>query len=701
MSKIIEQRKRIYIGCLIVFSLIYLSFILTSGYWSDDYNLWCLRGILKTNGQTILGAINRKIEEHLVRGRIFPITSIFCENLVYLLPRQIYKGYLVLLTILCELAGFRAIYKISENEDFTFLATISSVILFCIMPNYVHSVFLCFGGNSILSLIFCFTALGSWMEWLRKGKLRSEICFLIFFVLSLLTYEIAYTFIFVYILIAIIEKRNARAVVKATWKTAIVFLLVFALYAYVKIFIGTEAYDGNSVTFALRENLHGFLTSITAPLPFFSWFARSGIDKSLHGFLDDLSASFILKWILLIGLFVSMIVLYCKATGKNNKKHTNICLLQLSIVAFASILFPACLMAVTKYRNLDWGLGYIVVIYQYFGFGILFSLIFYGFVKRFSKYKGLWYAALLLYGICIITVNQKNSYYNIVSMEESGHNGVIPVDYADLASSFSKSEVLNELSNAGDLVCSEKGEQYAILNFADKDYNLYRVDSYERTDRAAERLKFFYDFIIAGETVTDDLNLVENPVIYYKQELAGTHVALRASDGTIHDITLENTSSAEKGYCLTRLTDIDGFINTLRIYPEYSIGTDLTFTNEDNQYRNCLFSGFSTADNFFTWTDNNEARITVKLLGVSEQCETITMNLNIDRTINDEQAMNLYINGELVSENPVVRPGTITIPFPRSADDTYTITFDLPNATSTEADSRTLGIGIHSIGFYE
>lgn len=562
MEKIIEHRKPIYIGCIIVFSLFFLSFILTSGYWSDDFRLWFLKGIFKADNKTIFDTIHDKITWHISMGRIFPVTSIVSENLVYLLPLKLYKGYLILITILCELSCFRAIYKISANEDFAFLSTISSVILFCIIPDYVHSVFLCFGGNSILSLTLCFLALGSWVDWLRKGQTKYEIIFLVLFALSLLTYEVAYTFIIVYFLIAAIEKRNIRAIIKAIWKTAVIFLLVFSLYSYVKIFLTTNIYAGNSLSINLKQNLRGFFVSITSALPFFSWFVRGGVEKSLQGFTANLSISLILKWLLLIGLFVSVMILNYKSTKKNNsKRKSNICSSEVLLIALTCILFPACLMAVSeKYQTLDWGKGYIVIIYQYFGLGILFASIFYGSVKRFSKYKRIWYAVLLVYGICIITVNQNNSYYNITAMEESGHNGVLTADYVDLVESFSKSDILHQLSENGDLVCSNKRSQYSLLTFSN--YDIQCVDTYSETSHTIEKIRLFNEFIIVGETGNKKSKLVENPLIYYSSKMAGKQIRLKTSDGTILKITLENTSAAEKGYCITRLEGITAFIDT-------------------------------------------------------------------------------------------------------------------------------------------
>lgn len=704
MKKISSDKRKIYICLIIIFSFIYLSFILTSGFWSDDYSLWYLKGILKASDTTVLDRALGMNSRHMAQGRFFPISSIFCETFAHLLPLKLYKLYLVLITIVCGLTCYRAVYKISSNEDFALFSTISSVVLFCMMHNYVHSVFLCFSGNPQVSLIFCFIALGSWVDWLRTGKTRSQITFFITFVLSLLTYEVAYTFIFVYLGIALIEKRNIRETIKATWKTVVVFLCVVTVYMYVKIVLATGSYSGVSVNMEdLGQIFHGLFVSITSALPFFSWFARGGVEKSLHGFTANLSISFILKWVLLIGIFISIVVLYYKATEKNPRKDASICSIELGFVALACIMFPACLMAVSqKYQTFGWGLGYIVIIYQYFGFGILFALLFYGLVRGFPKYKKIWYAAFLLYGICIITVNQNNSYYNITFMEESGHYGVITADYVDLVENFSKSDVLNELSETGDLVCTNTRELYSILNFSD--YDIQPMDSYTETSGEVERIKLTTDFVIAGKSTFENLDMVEEPYIFYHTNAVQKQVTFPDNEGHARFITLESARANEKGYCWTKLEDAALNINSLKMWttPEFSIGTDFIFTSDaDPIYRECILNGFSGVESNFTWTDGKTAEILLNLTGMNEESDTITMLLGIDRAINDSQELNLYVNGELVHKSDSVKSGVIDCTFERSVDDHYLITFDLPHATTTEIDPRTLGIAVHSIGFYD
>lgn len=550
MSQISKKpnTKNIYILFIVVFSAVYLLFICRSGWWSDDFRLWCIRGIMITDDKSLLDLIGEKIKIHWEAGRFFPITSAICETSIYLLPRDMYKIYLVVMTILCELAFFFAVFRISGNEHLAFLSVISSVLLFCVMPDYVHSVFLAFGGNALISLLFCFISVNLWVNWVRNGHKKHELLFLLFMVLSLLTYEVAYTFIFFYLEIAVLETRSIKRAVKVSYKMITAFLCVFLIYAYAKT-VTVDPYEGNSVMIEdIGQNISGFLSSVTAPLPLFTWIVIGGVEKNVQTFFSELLTILPQVILLLILLFCFIFVLLKKYVDRNSenreeKQKNRTTIIELLVLAAVCVVCPAILMAVSRYQVLPLGLGYIVIIYQYFGYGLLGSLFLWKML--FLKIRKVIYAAFLLYAAIILSINQVNSYYNIKVKESSDHSSVMSADYADMIESFVKSEKLSCIARDARLVGIHSNEIYWCNSFSDEQFTVL-INRAEQDDRPLKIYVMYSDYFVVWQKA--DVNKrVENPVIYFGKKSEGLRLEYHTVNGEEGIVCLDSYNAVAEG----------------------------------------------------------------------------------------------------------------------------------------------------------
>ena len=68
------------------FLVLYLWFILDTGFWSDDRKYEFIKGVLGSNQWNIVQFIWERISVHVeMHGRFFPITSVFAEGIPFLL----------------------------------------------------------------------------------------------------------------------------------------------------------------------------------------------------------------------------------------------------------------------------------------------------------------------------------------------------------------------------------------------------------------------------------------------------------------------------------------------------------------------------------------------------------------------------------------------------------------------------------------
>lgn len=68
-----------------LFLILYLWFILDTGYWSDDRKYEFINGILASNQWSIIQFIWERISVHVeMHGRFFPFTSVFAEGIPFL-----------------------------------------------------------------------------------------------------------------------------------------------------------------------------------------------------------------------------------------------------------------------------------------------------------------------------------------------------------------------------------------------------------------------------------------------------------------------------------------------------------------------------------------------------------------------------------------------------------------------------------------
>ena len=243
-----------------------------------------------------------------------------------------------------------------------------------------------------------------------------------------------------------------------------------------------------------------------------TWLAYGGVDKSFAGLFEQIR-DLPLIWISLIVLFVLFLTLLFRKEGKKDVQKASVTTkIEVSALALSLIFFPACLMAVSvKYQRLPWGLGYIVVLYQYFGYGLLSAILISWLWSKFPRSRTVIYAALVVYGICLITVNQANTHHNIAAMDAEQRTTTAKT--VELIGHFAKSDVFSDIAQKGDAVCSNKREQYYYASYSDD--IMTPLDEYTPGEKDVYRVVLYNDCCIAvGKVNADNMKTAEDPLIF-------------------------------------------------------------------------------------------------------------------------------------------------------------------------------------------
>jgi len=700
MAAKIKNRLVIYLFFIVLFMGIYLTFTLNAGYWSDDSLRWYLRGYLHLSDQETIWSYICSMELAMESiGRFTPGSNLVVA-FVLILPLGIYRLYLCVLCMLCACVFFYMMFQITENEDIAFLMSVSSVILFRIIP-YNHNVLLSFGGNSIWTLLFCLSATACWEQYLKKGRRRDHCLFLIFFELSLLTYEIAYLFLFLYLGLAILRYGlHFRKLCKSCCAMSCVFLVNVCWYLLIKIRAGAS-YDGTTVSINIKNMLHGFYSSLIAPLPFVTWLMQDHV--SLH--VGVLRKHVV---ILCIALLFVLAVRYMFQNIKKNglkksddKTDDKTIRTKLVLLVIGYLMFPACIMCVTeKYQTLPLGIGYIVIIFQYFGVGILIGSVFW---SLFSGLKNrnmrvLFIGLYLLYGIGLIVTNQVNSYEIIDKFEVNTRQNLNDKDSVRFIESVAKSELLKGYCVKGKkIVCSDETEQYKLASFCD--YQLIVKKEDEKNNKDLLRLKFYGGFCVMGNWVDDQEDIVDNAVIYINESAGSNNIVFLDINGNVQEIDLKQKAKIQDGggFYINLDKNIKCKLDTFFQKKETNLRIGETVEFRDGSQGVFHLNNNFSIEEYIVWTLGKRSLMYFEL----EDCpdENIMAILNLAGAVNENQKLRILANGQEVCNKGNVMAGELKFGLPELKDGRLILELQLDYATIPPNDLRNLGIAMISLKF--
>ena len=365
------------INFLIILSSIYFLFpLLQSGYVSDDAYNSLIKGSMLEKNQTFKKYVldlNWGWLKH--SGRLYPIEHFSQTFLFYFINNLFIFKIIKLIIILLSIYFFRLNIIIFSKSKFIGNLCVLILLIFFQFRQW-HDPILGFAVLIPLICFFLFSSLYYFQIFLENGKKKYLFRSLILYLLLLLTYEISYPLIVLYIVIAFFKSNLFKDIyLKLKFHYLLLFLIII-ITIYFRLNVGEESYPSLDQNFLLIPFLKSFGIQIFSGLSF-SYFPRLKIN-----FIENLQ-------IIDLYLFVFFSIIFYLLINLNSQKINYQKILQIFILGMLIVLSQSFMVAISGHKNdiinMGLGFGYLPVLLEYFGFSLIYLSIFLMIFLRIEK----------------------------------------------------------------------------------------------------------------------------------------------------------------------------------------------------------------------------------------------------------------------------------------------------------------------------
>ena len=356
----------------ILFNILVLSNVLQSDYFGDDLYNFQVSGMIPSDYSSMFEYIVETTKGWIAsNGRLFPlgfygyyIFDIFNESIYS------YKLFVLLLIVLNVILFSYLVYISSNSKSLAVSVLLITPLLF--QYRYYHDPILSFHG--LMQTLWLFTTLSMLflVEYLQRRKIKYYYLSLSFFILSLLTYEISYTFILLYIPL-IFTQLNFRLDLKKAVKILTPYLLILLILTVYTLYLRSIAspesgpYKFSWSFFSIIETYFYQTISVLPTTYYFNFGEKIN--------LNDLK-----PFALIIGTPILVYVYFSLTNQKNMETYKSKSLI---ILATFILLLPGLLISLsTKFQGslgemnaVKFGLSYIPIYIQTFGLSLLIALL--------------------------------------------------------------------------------------------------------------------------------------------------------------------------------------------------------------------------------------------------------------------------------------------------------------------------------------
>lgn len=378
---------------IFLFSVLFFSMILETGYYSDDSVNSYVKGLVYSGKYEHIRTFTWDVlVTWIKRGRLYPFTFYVYWLFSNFSTRFGYKLFLVFLIAANNLLfGYFTcdIWKSKWLSKIGMLIYPFFVPLVIFQDNAyvtIHGLIEIVFAEVILSLIFA-------TKYIRNNKTWQMFLSCILFFISLMTYEIAFPYIFLFYILGYLNNDNIRIVCKKMNPILFTWLSAVMLQVLVRVFAIDKAYGGVTISLNPKLIITSFFKQVYALFPYVSYK------------YDNLIANIQTFDIALVLIFCLLIF---RVTGiepvireQLNRKKTRLVL----CVAGNFLFWPLLLLSISqKYQQLPWGIGYIINYFSTYGLLMTFMCVMYK-MKINSMLRNI---LLCVVCCCIIVVTQVN-----------------------------------------------------------------------------------------------------------------------------------------------------------------------------------------------------------------------------------------------------------------------------------------------------
>ena len=380
MSSNLQSKKSIINFFIILSSIYFLYPILGSGYFSDDaYNSLIKGSMLEKNKNFIEYILDLNWGWLSNSGRFYPIGHLSQTFLFYFIENLFLFQIIKLTTILLSIYFFRLnIIIFSKSKLLGNLGTLILLIFF--QFRQWHDPILGFAILLPLICLFLFSSLYYFQIFLENDKKKYLSRSLILYLLLILTYEITYPLIILYIAIIFFKSNLFNDVIFKLKYHYIILFLIIIITIYFRLNVGDKSYPSLDQNFSLIPFFKSFGIQIFSGLSF-SYFSKLKIN-----FYDNLQ-------IIDLYLLVYFFIIFSLLRNLNLQKIDYKIILQFVILGALIILSQSFMVAISGHKDdiitMGLGFGYLPVLLEYFGFSLIylsiFLVLFLKIQKRFIK----------------------------------------------------------------------------------------------------------------------------------------------------------------------------------------------------------------------------------------------------------------------------------------------------------------------------
>mgnify|MGYP001471362460 CR=1 FL=1 len=390
-----QQNLERYINIfLLIFCIYFLFPLLQSGYISDDaYNSLIKGSILEKNKDFFNYVIELNWGWLSNSGRLYPVEH-FSQTLIFYFIQnvKIFK-ILKLLSILFSIYYFRLNVSLISNSKNIANFSILILLIFFQFRQW-HDPVLGFAILIPLICLFFFSSLYYFQLFLKSQNKKNLVVSVLLYCFLILTYEISYLLIFVYIFIAFIHSRKIPDLFSKLKFHYLFLFIAIIVTIYFRFNVGDKSYPSLDQSFSIFPFFQSLGIQIYSGVSF-SYFIR--LKSSLIDNLEIID-------LLLISYPLLIYKILIEIDNKNFKVNL---FFNFLIIGLIIVISQSFMVAISGHKNdlinMGLGFGYLPVMLQYFGFTLIYISLFLLIIKKIEK---LFFKKLILitFGI-LITIN--------------------------------------------------------------------------------------------------------------------------------------------------------------------------------------------------------------------------------------------------------------------------------------------------------
>jgi len=402
LKELINKNKfNILLVLSVIFNVLVLLNILQSDYFGDDLYNFQTPGFIPSDYVSMTDFTIKQIVGWMSQGRLFPgclyefyLFDIF--NTVYS-----YKLFSLSITIIGVVLFSYLVYIVSKDKFLSLLFLLLTPLFF--QYRYYHDPMLSFHGLMQVFFIYVTLSLIFLTKYLQKSGMHYYFLSLLFFTFSLLTYEISYIFIFLYLPIVLSQMPLRKNLLKIFFLALPYILILGSLTIYV-LYLRHNASIAEGPYLPNWDLVTIFITYFNQTISVIptTYFIMYGNHSNFFQHIQIVH--YVILSLFLVIYITTSFVKSANPVNKMNVSDKNLIFLGILIILLPGFLISLSPKFQSGINEIRFGLAYLPIYIQSFGASLLLALL----IRKFSAIKYHIAVILLLSVVLIVHLVSNN-----------------------------------------------------------------------------------------------------------------------------------------------------------------------------------------------------------------------------------------------------------------------------------------------------